>query len=87
MSPVRDDDALGPSEDLDRQPDGAPHEVIGLTAFFTVLLAMLVAVMFATGRPLGHVAAIVLAVLAIPVVVSVLRKRAARDRDQQHPSR
>src|SRR5262245_926663 len=87
MAPVRDDSALGPTEDLDRQPDGAPHEVIGLTALFSVLLAMLVAVMFATGRTLGHVAAIVLAVLAIPVVVSVLRKRAARERDQLHPSR
>jgi hypothetical protein len=86
-APVRDDSALGPTEDLDRQPDGAPHEVIGLTAFFTVLIAMLVAVMFATGKTLGHVAAIVLAVLAVPVIVSVLRKRAERERDQLHPSR
>jgi hypothetical protein len=87
QAPVRDDDALGPTEDLDREPDGMPHEVIGLTAFFTVILAMLVAFMYLTGKTVGHVAAIVLALLAVPVIVSTMRKRAARDRDQVHPSR
>jgi hypothetical protein len=87
MAPVRDDDALAPTEDLDRQPDGAPHDVIGLTALFSVLVAMLVAAMFLTGRSLGHVAAVLLAVIAIPVIVSSLRKRAARERDRLHPSR
>ena len=42
-SPVRDDEALGPTEDLDREPDGMPHQVIGLTALFSVMLAMLFA--------------------------------------------
>ena len=28
-APVRDDSALAPDEDLDREPDGVPHDVIG----------------------------------------------------------
>jgi hypothetical protein len=87
QAPVRDDEALGPTEDLDREPDGMPHAVIGLTAFFSVLVAMLVAFMFLTGKAIGHIAAIALALLAIPVIVSTLRKKAARDRDRVHPSR
>ena len=87
QSPVRDDAALGPPEDLDREPDGVPHHVIGLTALFSVMLAMLVAFMFLTGGAITRVAAIVLALLAIPVLVSSLRRRADRDRDQLHPSR
>lgn len=86
QSPVRDDQALGDDEDLDRAPDGVPHSVIGYTALFSVFLAMLVAFMFITGRA-GHYAAIALAVLAVPVLVSTLRKKAARDRDHIHPSR
>lgn len=87
QSPVRDDEALGPTEDLDREPDGVPHQVVGLTALFSVMLAMLVAVMFIAGGTVGRVAAIVLAALAIPVLVSTLRGKAARDRDTLHPSR
>jgi hypothetical protein len=34
-----------------------------------------------------QIAAIVIAVIAIPVLVSTLRKRADRDRDHLHPSR
>jgi hypothetical protein len=86
-SPVRDDDALGPTEDLDREPDGAPHAVIGLTAFFSVIVAMLVCFMFVTGKGVGQVAAVLLALLAIPVIVSSLRKKADRDRNRLHPSR
>lgn len=87
QSPVRDDEALGPTEDLDREPDGVPHHVIGLTALFSVMLAMLVGFMFLTGGTFTRVAAVVLALLAIPVLVSTLRRRADRDRDQLHPSR
>lgn len=86
-SPVRVDEALGPTEDLDREPDGVPHAVVGLTALFSVMLAMLVAFMFLAGGTISKVAAIVLAVLAIPVLVSTLRGRAARSRDTLHPSR
>ena len=87
QSPVRDDDALGPTEDLDREPDGVPHHVIGLTALFSVMLAMLVAFMILTGGTVSRVAAVLLAVMAIPVLVSTLRGKADRDRDRLHPSR
>jgi len=86
-SPVRDDDALGPTEDLDREPDGMPHQVIGLTALFSVMLAMLIAFMVLFGGTVSRVAAIILAVLAIPVLVSTLRGKAARERSTLHPSR
>lgn len=87
MAPVRDDDALAPEEDLDRQPDGVPHGTVGFTAFFSVLLAMLVAFMFLTGKAVVQVAAIALLLVAIPVLVSQLGKHAERERDHLHPSR
>jgi hypothetical protein len=86
-APVRDDTALSPTEDLDREPDGAPHSVIGLTALFSVMLAMLVAFLFLSRKPVDMVAAVLLIVVAIPVLVSSLRKKAERDRDHLHPSR
>ncbi|MGE0400062.1 MAG: hypothetical protein AB7T06_25320 [Kofleriaceae bacterium] len=86
-NPVRDDSKLAPTEDLDRMPDGAPHRVIGMTAFFAVVFAMLVAFMLLVGSTWTRVAAIVLAAIAIPVVVSQLRKKAERERDHLHPSR
>jgi hypothetical protein len=86
-SPVRDDAKLAPTEDLDREPDGVPHGVVGLTALFSVMLAMLVAFMFLTGGGVSRIAAILLAVIAIPVLVSLLRNKAERDRDHSHPSR
>jgi hypothetical protein len=86
-SPVRDDEALGPTEDLDREPDGVPHAVIGLTALFSVMLAMLIAFMILAGGTVSRVAAVLLALLAIPVLVSTLRTKAHRDRDSLHPSR
>jgi hypothetical protein len=87
MHPVRDDANLAPTEDLDREPDGVPHNVVGLTALFSVMLAMLVAFMFLTGGGFGKVAAVALAAIAIPTLVASLRKKAARDRDRSHPSR
>ncbi len=86
-NPVRDDAALGASEDLDREPDGVPHDVVGLTALFSVLLAMLVAFMFLSGAATGKIAAVVLVLVAVPVLVSVLRRKAERERDHLHPSR
>ena len=87
QAPVRDDEALGPTEDLDRQPDGVPHHVIGLTALFSVMLAMLVAFMFLAGGVTTKIAAVMLVVMAIPVLVSTLRTKAEKDRDALHPSR
>jgi hypothetical protein len=85
-NPVRDDRLLAPDEDLDREPDGVPHQVVGLTAMFSVMLAMLLAVMFLSGG-VGRVAAVVLALVAIPVLVGRLADKAEHDRDHVHPSR
>jgi hypothetical protein len=86
-NPVRDDSKLAPTEDLDRMPDGAPHRVIGMTAFFAVVFAMLVAFMLLVGSTGTRIATVVLALIAIPIVVSQLRKKAERERDHVHPSR
>ena len=86
-SPVRDDTSLGRDEDLDRQPDGVPHVVVGLTALFSAMLAVLVTVMFMTGNTVARIAAVVLALMATPVLVSSLRRKAERERDHVHPSR
>jgi hypothetical protein len=85
--PVRDDQKLAPTEDLDREPDGVPHNVVGLTALFSVMLALLVAFMFLTGSGVARFAAVALAVIAIPILVTLLRNKAVRERDQVHPSR
>ncbi|HSK01381.1 MAG TPA: hypothetical protein VK932_09075 [Kofleriaceae bacterium] len=86
-NPVRDDRKLAPTEDLDREPDGVPHRVVGLTALFSVLLAMLVAVMFLSGSTAGRVTAVLLVLIAVPIVVTQLRSKAERERDHLHPSR
>ena len=86
-NPVRDDSKLAPTEDLDREPDGVPHSVVGMTAGFSVVLAMLVAFMFLTGNRVGQIAAVALAAIAIPMLVTMLRHKAERDRDRAHPSR
>jgi hypothetical protein len=86
-NPVRDDSKLAPTEDLDREPDGVPHQVVGFTALFSVMLALLVATMFIVGGTVGKVAAVALIVVATPLLVGVLRNRAERERDHVHPSR
>lgn len=86
-NPVRDDRKLAPTEDLDRDPDGVPHSVVGLTALFSVILAVLIATMFIAGNTVGKGAAVVLGLIAVPVLVGGLRKKAQTDRDHVHPSR
>lgn len=86
-NPVRDDSKLAPTEDLDREPDGVPHRIVGLTAAFSVMLAMLLAFMFLAGGTATKVGAVVLALIAIPVLVGTLRKKSERERDHVHPSR
>jgi Flp pilus assembly protein TadB len=73
-------------DDPEREPDGVPHDVVGLVALFTFLLAALVLVMFLLG-PVGKVAAVVLGIAAAPAVIGVLRRRAERERDHDRPSR
>ena len=87
QAPVRDEQSLGADEDLDREPDGIPHQVVGLTVLFSVMLALLVGFMFISGGTVGRVAAVLLVMVAFPVLVSSLRRKSDRDRDHVHPSR
>ena len=76
-SPVRDDAALGPTESLDRNPDGIPHAVIAATAFGALVLAALILV-FLSGHVPRHPGAVLLAMLAVPVLIvlaTVIRRR------------
>ena len=84
---MRDEAQLGLSEDLDREPDGVPHAVVGMTAFFAIMLAILLLVLFVSGATVGHIAAAILLVLAVPVIVGGLKRKSDRDRDPVHPSR
>ena len=74
------------TEDLKRQPDGIPHAVIGLTALFCVMFAMLLAAILMSGTSIGSAAGVILAVVALPVAAVALDRKAARDRDHDHPS-
>lgn len=85
-NPVRDDSLLAPNEDLDREPDGMPHSVIGMTAGFAVMFAALIAFMMLVGSGWTRVLGIALCFLAIPVVVGSLRKKAATARDSAQPA-
>ena len=78
---------LGPHEDLERQPDGVPHLVIGLTALFSVGLAAILIGMFHAGAAVGTGIAVVIALIATPLLVFKLGAKADRDRDHDHPSR
>ncbi len=71
-------------EDPDRLPDGIPHAVIGLTAFYALVLAILVMILW-TGEQRAVAVAIV--ALAVPLLVARLARKAERERDHVHPSR
>lgn len=85
-TPIQDHRNFGPTEDLDRAPDGVPHDVVGLAALFSVLFAAVVLGMWLSGTT-GRVAAVAMCLIGVPMLVSSLRDRAERDRDHQHPSR
>lgn len=70
-------------EDPDRLPDGIPHPVIALTAFYAVALAIVV-IMALRHQQLAFV---VLAAVATPAVVVKLVGKSERERDHAHPSR
>jgi uncharacterized membrane protein YuzA (DUF378 family) len=63
-------------------PDGVAHAVVGLTALFSIMLAMVIVVLFSTGTTSGQVGAVVLGLTAVPVLVYCLQRLAARDRDR-----
>lgn len=70
--------------DVARDPDGVPHDVVGLSALFSILLAALVLGMWLTGSTTGRVSAIALLVFGVPMLVSGLRERAERERERRH---
>jgi len=86
VPPVRADHNLAPTRNLDRQPDGVPHDVVGLSALFSVLLAAVVLGMWLSG-PMGRVAAVVICMVGVPMLVSNLHRRSERERAYHHPSR
>jgi len=72
------------SEDLQREPDGVPHDIVGRTAFAALLLALADLATFAV---VGWPGAIAVAAIAIPTMVLTLGRKAERERDHDHPSR
>ena len=86
-APIRDESKLGETEDLDREPDGVPHAVVGATAGFAVVLVILVASAWFVSTWTMRVAVAILIFLAVPVVVTSLKHKADRERDHLHPSR
>jgi hypothetical protein len=83
VSPVRDDHALGATEDLDRKPGGFPHRMMAATG---ILLLGTVIVIF-VALEASSIAAFLVGILAIFSVVAVLRRESSSERDHVHPSR
>jgi hypothetical protein len=86
-APVRDESKLGPTEDLDREPDGVPHSVVGATAGFAVVLSLLLASVWFVSSWAMRVGVLILVAAAVPVITTSLKHKADRDRDHVHPSR
>lgn len=86
IAPIRDNRRLGPTEDLDREPDGVPHDVVGLAALFSVLFAAVVLGMWLSGST-GRIAAVGMCLIGVPMLVTNLRTRSEREREQYRPSR
>ena len=84
ITSVRNNRGIGPTEDRDRGPDGVPHDVVGLSALFSVLFAAVVLGMWLSG-PTGRVAAVAICMVGIPMLVSNLRQRSDRQRAHHHP--
>ena len=64
---------------LVREPDGVPHDVVGLSALFSVLFAAVLLGMWLSG-PTGRIAAVAMCMVGIPMMVSGLRRRSERGR-------
>jgi Flp pilus assembly protein TadB len=84
ITSVRNNRGFGPTEDRDRGPDGVPHDVVGLSALFSVLFAAVVLGMWLSG-PMGRIAAVAICMVGIPMLVSNLRQRSDRQRAHHHP--
>jgi len=84
ITSVRNNRGFGPIEDRDRGPDGVPHDVVGLSALFSVLFAAVVLGMWLSG-PTGRIAAVAICMVGIPMLVTNLRQRSERQRAHHHP--
>jgi len=84
MARLEDISEYSVHEDPDRLPDGIPHAVIGLTAFYALMLAILVMILW-TGEQ--RAVAIAITVVGVPMLVARLARKAERERDHVHPSR
>ncbi|MEZ4365224.1 MAG: hypothetical protein R2939_02915 [Kofleriaceae bacterium] len=72
---------LGPTEHPERDPDGVPHEVVGLLSFWIVIVAMLIGGLYlAAGIAVALVGGVILLVLATPALVRTLGRKADRER-------
>ena len=70
-SPVRDDSALGPTEDLDRDLDGVSHVVIAAILLGTFVVAALV--LLALSGHIGRHPGATLAVIAgFPILLAAI---------------
>jgi hypothetical protein len=82
------DDSQDPAaplvEDLEREPDGVPHDIVARTAFATCVVAGTALAMFMFA---DWLAALVVGGLAVPVMVVALQRKSTRERDHVHPSR
>ena len=87
-SPVRDDAALGPTEDLDREPDGVPHVVVALALLGSGMLAGIVLLLL-SGQAPRHPGALLALIFAVPgtFALAVALGRAWRKAGAPHPSR
>ena len=62
-----------------RDSDGVPHDVVGLSALFSVLFAAVILGMWLSG-PTGRITAVAMCMIGVPMLVSGLRKRSERER-------
>jgi Flp pilus assembly protein TadB len=86
ITPDRPRPALEPIDNLDRELDGVPHDVVGLSALFSVLFAAVVLGMWLSGST-GRIAAVAICLVGVPLLVSNLRQRSERERDLHQSSR
>lgn len=79
IASVRTNRALGTSTSVAREPDGVPHDVVGLSALFSFLFAAVVLGMWLSG-PTGRIAAVAICMVGVPMLVTGLRQRSERER-------
>ena len=72
------------SDDLERAPDGVPHDIVWRTVFVAFALAAVVLAIVGTTGPITTACT---AALALPFIVLALARRSERERDHIHPSR